>query len=120
MRLVIAATFLVAAYYKIPFWSGPMEGMSEGMRYLTLLLSIVEPLGALALIVGFLTRYAAWGLSIIMAGAVIMTAVVMKIGFITQTGAGWNFPLLVLAGCLILATFGAGGWSLDAVRKRIV
>ena len=83
------------------------------------LLSIVEPLGALALILGFLTRLAASGLSIIMVGAILVTQFVMQVGFATPTGPGWNFPLAVLAGCITLIAFGAGRWSVDAKwRKR--
>jgi uncharacterized membrane protein YphA (DoxX/SURF4 family) len=29
-----------------------------------------------------------------------------------------DYNLLILAGCIVLLAFGAGGWSLDAARKR--
>ncbi len=114
LRLIIAAIFIVAGYYKLTFWSGPVEGMSANMSLLMKFLSIVEPLGALALIVGFLTKWASAGLGIIMIGAIFVLKFTMQTSFTMPTGAGWNFPLMILAGCLVLIAFGAGKWSIDS------
>lgn len=116
-RLITATIFLYAGYAKIFAWSGPVEGMSTGMANLMKFLTIVEPLGALALILGFLTVWASRGLAIIMVGAIFYMQFAMKVGFSTPTGTGWNFPLIVLAGCLVLMAFGAGKWSIDAKRS---
>jgi putative oxidoreductase len=116
LRIVLAAIFIVAGYYKFPFWSNPMPGMSGFDLFVTKLLSIVEPLGALALILGFLTRWASIGLAIIMVGAIFTLQFRMNIGFVMPTGAGWNFDLCILAGLLILWSFGPGKWSIDARR----
>lgn len=116
LRLVIAAIFLVAAYYKLPFWYGAIPGVPAWLSAIMKLLAIVEPLGALALVAGFLTRWSAAGLAVIMLGAIPVTKFVMGMGFVTATGAGWNFPLMVLSGCLVLVAFGAGNWSLDSKR----
>jgi putative oxidoreductase len=118
LRLIIAAIFYVAAYYKIPFWSSAPAGVSAFMLFVTKFLSIAEPLGATAILLGFLTRWAAIGLAIIMVGAIYVSQFVYGIGFVTPTSAGWNFPLTVLAGCLILAAFGAGKWSIDHKQGR--
>jgi putative oxidoreductase len=119
-RLITAVIFLYAAYAKFGLWSyvpeggGPVDAMTNLMKFL----SIVEPIGALALIVGFLTRWASLGLAIIMLGAIYVMQFMMGIGFATATGAGWNFPLVVLATCLLLMAFGAGKWSVDAVMCK--
>jgi uncharacterized membrane protein YphA (DoxX/SURF4 family) len=63
---------------------------------------------------GFLTRWAASGLAIIMVGAIFIMQFVMHVGFATPVGPGWNFPLVVFAGCVVLMAFGAGRWSVDA------
>jgi len=118
LRIITAATFLVAAYYKLSFWSGTPEGMTDGMANLMKFLSIVEALGAIALVIGYLTRLASLGLGIIMVGAIFIMQFVMKIGFVTQTGAGWNFPLVVLGCCLILMAFGPGKLSFDLRRGK--
>ena len=118
LRIITAAIFYVAAYYKFPFWSHVPAGTSAFMLFTTRLLSIAEPLGATAILFGFLTRLAAAGLIIILLGAIYVSKFVYGIGFVTPTSPGWNFPLAVLAGCLILTAFGAGKWSIDFNQGR--
>ena len=118
LRIITAAIFYVAAYYKFPFWSGAPAGTPAFMLFTTRILSIAEPLGATAILFGFLTRLAAVGLIIILLGAIYVSQSVYGIGFVTPTSPGWNFPLAVLSGCLILTAFGAGKWSIDYNRGR--
>ncbi|MGE5401699.1 MAG: DoxX family protein [Ignavibacteriales bacterium] len=118
LRIITAAIFYVAAYIKFPFWSNAPEGISAFLLFTTRLLSIAEPLGATAVLVGFLTRWASSGLAIILAGAIIVTKYVYGIGFVMPTSPGWNFPLAMLAGCLILIAFGAGRFSVDNRNKQ--
>jgi putative oxidoreductase len=123
LRLMIAAIFLSAGYAKWGFWTAAPEGMSAGMANLMKFLSIVEPLGGIALIAGFLTRWAAAGLAIIMVGAIFILQFTMQVGFTTAQGSGWDFPLTILGGCLVLMTFGAGRWSAESIcnsRKSTV
>src|SRR5438046_6765377 len=70
LRLVVAAIFLYAGSAKWPFWSAPPEGVSVALLNVLRFLSIVEPLGSLALVLGVLTRWAAAGLGIIMVGPI--------------------------------------------------
>src|SRR5437762_10828226 len=116
LRIITAAIFYVAAYFKFPFWSHAPEGISPFLLFTTRFLSIAEPLGATAVLLGFLTRWAAVGLIIILVGAICVSQFVYGIGFVMPTSPGWNFPLSVLAGCFILVAFGAGEWSVDRVR----
>jgi putative oxidoreductase len=119
LRLVVAAVFLYAGSAKWPFWSAAPEGMSGLLLNVMKFLSIVEPLGSVALVLGFLTRWAAAGLGIIMVGAIFFARLTMHAGlFTTPQGTGLDYNLLILAGCIALTAFGAGGWSLDAIRKR--
>ena len=113
LRIITAAIFYVAAYFKFPFWSNPPAGISPFLLFTTKLLSIAEPLGATAVLLGILTRLASAGLIIILLGAIYVSQFVYGIGFVTPTSAGWNFALAVLAGCLILIAFGPGRWSID-------
>lgn len=119
LRAVIAAIFLYSTWAKWAFLSSGAPGLPAFMVGLTWFLTIVEPLGALALIAGFLTRWAAMGLALIMVGAVLMLRVTMHTALFTgPTGVGLDYNLLILACCLALAAFGAGRWSLDALRAR--
>lgn len=114
LRLVIAAIFLYAGYAKLFFWTGGIEGMSPGMMNLMKFLSIVEPIGAVALIIGFLTRWAALGLAIIMVGAAFFLRLAMNAPvFTSPTASGLDYVLLILAGCLVLVAFGGGKWALQ-------
>ncbi len=117
LRIVTAAIFYVAAYYKFPYWSEVPQGTTPFLLTTTRILSIAEPLGATALLLGFLTRLASAGLMIILVGAIYVSQVIFSIGFVTPNSAGWNFPLAVFAGCFILLAFGAGRWSIDHSRS---
>jgi putative oxidoreductase len=118
LRVMIAIIFVHAAYPKLMLWSGTPEGVSAGLATIMKLLSIVEPLGATAVLIGFLTRWAASGLAIILVGAIFVSQFIMHIGFATPTGPGWAYPFAVLGGCIALIAFGAGRWSVDAKRAR--
>lgn len=117
LRIITAAIFYVAAYFKFPFWSHAPEGTSAFMLFTTRLLSIAEPLGATAILIGLLTRWAATGFIIILIGAIYVSQFLYGIGFVTPTAPGWNMPLAVLGGCVILVAFGPGSWSIDSSRK---
>ncbi|HEY0434526.1 MAG TPA: DoxX family protein [Chitinophagaceae bacterium] len=111
VRIVTAAIFYVAGWFKLPFWTSPPQGISSFMLFTTKLLSIAEPLGATALLIGFMTRTASVCLCIVMVGAILVSHFQYGIGFVTPTGAGWNFPLEILAACLLLVAFGPGKWA---------
>ena len=120
LRLIVGAIFLYAGYAKLMFWSGAPAGMPmpSAMVHLMQFLSIAELLGGVALIIGFLTRWAAAGLAIIMVGAVFFVRFVGHAGWFTsQQGSGVDYVLLILAGCIVLTAFEAGRWSVDAMRK---
>jgi putative oxidoreductase len=119
LRLVVAAIFMYAGSAKWPFWSASPEGMSSVLLNILKFLSIVEPLGGLALILGVLTRWTAAGLGIIMVGAIFFARLTMHAGiFTTPQGTGLDYNFLILAGCIALIAFGAGGWSVDSIRRN--
>jgi putative oxidoreductase len=120
LRAIIAAIFIYAGFAKWQFLATPESaGMPAAMRMLTQFLGVVEPLGAVALILGFLTRWAGAGLSIIMFGSLFFVYFTMFNGFFTSyQGTGLDYNVLILAGSLILAVFGAGKWSVDSLRKK--
>lgn len=119
LRMIVAVVFLFAAYAKLAFWSSPPAGTPAGMENLIRFLTVVEPLGAVALVVGFLTKWAASGFAIIMVGAILVLQFIMNVSFFTMPAAiGWDYDLLLLGSCVILMAFGAGKYSIDAIREK--
>ncbi len=119
LRLVVAAIFIYAGYGKLSFWTTVPSGTPAEMLILIKFLSIVEPLGAVALIAGFLTRWAAAGLAIIMVGAIFILKFTMQVSLFTSPqGPGLDYNFLILVACIALIAFGAGRFSVDAMRKK--
>lgn len=80
------------------------------------LIIIGESLGALGLILGFLGRVGAFGIALIMTGAIFMVHI--KNGFFmnwfgNQQGEGFEFHLLAIGLALIVLIKGSGKWSID-------
>lgn len=83
---------------------------------LALLIIIGEFFGSLGLIAGFLTRFSAASLAVIMLGAI--TMVHLPFGFFMnwfgqQQGEGFEYHLLVIGIAATLLVTGAGKWSVD-------
>ena len=118
LRLGVGASFLAHGLQKLAMWKmQPSAQMPAGMLSILRLLSIVEPLGAVAVLVGFLTQPAAAGFAIIMLGAIRLKAVQMHRGF-TGDG-GWELDFMLLAAAVALFISGAGRLSLDRVLLRM-
>jgi putative oxidoreductase len=97
-----------------------------GLPYLLAVgIILLESVGMIALITGAFTRIRSGALIVIMLGAIFTTH--LTNGFFmnwsgTQSGEGYEFHLLVLALCSVLALNGAGAYSLDKLlfnKKRV-
>lgn len=113
LRLAVGAIFLIHGTQKWAVWGDAGAQMPEQMIMIMKILSIVEPLGGLALILGFLTRWAALGLSIVMLGAIWFKINVFKLGFAGVGATGWEFDLILLAASLTLLCTAGGAFALD-------
>jgi len=114
LRLAIGIIFLVHGTMKWSMWNmEPSEQLSASMLTIIKILSIAEPLGGVAIILGLLTPYAAIGLSIIMIGAINAKINLMNIGFAAQQTTGWEFDFLILSGLVCILFIGAGKFSVD-------
>ena len=114
LRVAVGAIFLVHGSQKWAMWKmQPSEQMPTGMISLMKFLSIVEPLGGLAVLAGFLTQLAAAGLGIIMVGAILLKMSMMKVPFTANDKTGWEFDFVILAACIALFIFGAGTIGFD-------
>ena len=102
-------------------FAGTMGFFTEKMGIpwiIAFLVIIAESLGAVGLIIGFLTRATAFGMASIMVGAVWM--VHWPNGFFMnwfgrQAGEGFEYHLLVLGMSIALMIAGSGKWSVDRI-----
>lgn len=89
---------------------------------IAILVILGESLGALGLITGFLTRFCAMGVLMIMAGAIVMSHAAN--GFFMnwsgkQAGEGFEYHILAIALCIPLLISGGGRFSVDGfIAKR--
>lgn len=88
-----------------------------GLPWLIVLLIIIgESFGSVALLAGFLTRFTAASLAVIMLGAIAL--VHLPNGFFMnwfgqQQGEGYEYHLLVIGIAAALLVTGGGKWSVD-------
>lgn len=125
LRLVLGLVFFAHGAQKLLGWFGGL-GFSTTMAIFTATMHIPTPLaflaiaaeffGGLGLILGFLTRIAAFGIGMNMLVAIV--AVHRAFGFFmnwtgSQKGEGSEYHLLVLAMAAFLMIRGAGAFSVD-------
>ena len=125
LRSVLGVVFFAHGAQKMLGWFGGY-GFSGTMGYFTgtahipavfaFLAIVAEFFGGLGLMFGFLTRIAAFGISVNMLVAI--ATVHGPFGFFmnwtgAQKGEGFEYHLLVLAMTAFLMIRGAGGYSLD-------
>lgn len=112
LRLGVGVTFLAHGRQKWGMWKmQPSAQMPAGMLSALRFLSIVEPLGAVALFAGFLTQLAGAGFALVMLGAINLKARQMHKGFLGD--GGWELDFLLLTEAVALFFLGAGRLALD-------
>lgn len=125
LRLTLALVMFPHGAQKVLGWWGG-NGYSATMGYFTetaglpwiiaFLVVMGEFLGPIGLAVGFLSRFAAAGLGIIMVGAIAMAH--WSHGFFmnwygNQEGEGFEYHLLVIGIAIAVIIKGSGAFSLD-------
>jgi putative oxidoreductase len=130
MRIMLGIVFFPHGAQKVLGWFGG-HGLDGTLNYFTQTMGIplalavlviaAEFLGALGLIVGFLTRVAAFGVASVMTGAIFM--VHFKYGFFMnwagkQAGEGFEYHLLAIALAVAVMITGGGNASVDSFLSR--
>jgi putative oxidoreductase len=73
--------------------------------------------GGLALIAGLGTRYVAFGLIPVLAGALVL-AHASKGWLFSAPGGGWEYPAFLIAASVASGLLGDGAWSLGKLLSR--
>jgi putative oxidoreductase len=130
MRIMLGLVFFPHGAQKMLGWFGGY-GFSGTLRFFTTQMHIpvllaflaicAEFFGSLGLILGFLTRIAAFGVAVNMAVAALM--VHSLIGFFmnwfgNQKGEGYEYHLLALALAIPMMICGAGSFSIDGLLAQ--
>jgi putative oxidoreductase len=120
-RVVVGGVFLAHGIQK--FFAYGLHGVAGAFASMgvpvpavtSALVAVVELLGGAALILGFMTRWAAALNGFDMIVAILL--VHLKNGFFNPMGI--EFPLTLLAACIVIAIHGPGAASVDgALAKR--
>ena len=113
-RISLGLIFWIHGRMKWQWWeTQPSEQMPASILHILQGLSIAEPLGAIAIALGLLTRFAALGLCLVMLGAI---PVLQKQGHSFKargTQAGWEYEFLLLVVSFSVLLVGPGSYSLD-------
>jgi len=102
LRLAIGIVFIIHA-------KGKLKNINSFMGFI----GVCEMLGGIALVLGFLTQWAALGLAIIMLGAAYKKKFEWKVPFFTLEKMGWEYDFVIFAGCVALMVLGGGAYSVD-------
>jgi putative oxidoreductase len=84
-------------------------GQSKGF---TIFLGAAEVAGSLGLIFGVLTQLAAFGLILIMLGAIQKKIFVWHTGFWGEKNSGWQYELILVVMMLVIVFTDGGRWVL--------
>jgi putative oxidoreductase len=111
MRLMVGLVFVTSGYshLKDPAARAKSLGMS---RPFTIFLGVAEVAGALGVALGVLTQLAAFGLIVIMLGAIQKKIFVWHTGFWGEKGSGWHYDLIFVVMNLLIAFTNGGAYVL--------
>ncbi|HEY7405321.1 MAG TPA: DoxX family protein [Candidatus Angelobacter sp.] len=112
LRLMVGIVFAASGWghLKDPEGRGKSIGMSKGF---TVFLGAAEMAGALGVIFGVLTQFAAAGLILLMLGAIQKKIFLWKTGFWGKHGTeGWHYDLMLVVMNLVIITTDGGRYIL--------
>ena len=111
LRLMVGLVFVNSGYshLKDPAARAKSIGMSKPF---TIFLGAAEVAGGLGVAFGVLTQLAAFGLILIMAGAIQKKMFVWHTGFWGEKASGWHYDLIFVLINLLIASTGGGAYVL--------
>jgi len=111
MRLMVALVFITSGYNQLK--DPAARAKSIGMpKPFTIFLGIAEVAGSLGVAFGVLTQLAAFGLILIMLGAIQKKIFVWHTGFWGEKESGWHYDLMFVLMNLVIAFTNGGAYVL--------
>jgi putative oxidoreductase len=111
IRLMVALVFVTSGYHHL---KDPAAGAkSIGMpKPFTIFLGTGEVAGGLGVAFGVLTQLAAFGLILIMLGAIQKKIFAWHVPFLGEKGSGWHYDLIFILMNLVIACTNGGAYVL--------
>jgi putative oxidoreductase len=111
LRLMVALVFVTSGYshLKAPAARSKAIGVSKSF---TIFLGMTEVAGALGVAFGVLTQLAAFGLILIMFGAIEKKIFAWHTGFWGEKASGWHYDLIFVLINLVIAFTNGGAYVL--------
>jgi putative oxidoreductase len=111
LRLMVGLVFVTSGYSHLK--NSTARAKSIGMsKPFTIFLGIAEAAGGLGVAFGVLTQLAAFGLILIMFGAIEKKMFVWHTGFWGEKASGWHYDLMFILMNLVIAFTNGGAYVL--------
>jgi putative oxidoreductase len=107
MRLMVALVFATSGYHHLKDPAGRAKDIGMSKNF-TIFLGCAEVAGALGVAFGVLTQLAAFGLILLMLGAIEKKIFAWHTGFWGEKSSGWHYDLMFVIMNLVIA-FTDGG-----------
>ena len=106
MRLMVGAIFISSGWSHVSKTTERAKSIEMGVGF-TRFLGVAELAGGLGVMFGVLTQLAAFGLILVMLGAIYKKIAVWHTGFWGDKASGWHYDLMiVIMNLVIIATNG--------------
>ncbi len=117
LRLAVGIIFLTHGLMKLGMWKMTASPQMPGsMLAIMRTLSIVEPVGGVALMLGVFTQIVSMIFVVVMLGAIYFK--ISKWGKKFTGDGGWELDFILLAANLALILGGGGAWGLDRLLAQ--
>jgi putative oxidoreductase len=111
LRLMIGLVFVSSGYSHLKDPSGRARSIGMSKAF-TIFLGTAEVAGSLGVAFGVLTQLAAFGLILIMFGAIQKKIFTWHTGFWGEKGSGWHYDLMLVLMSLVVAFTNGGSYVL--------
>jgi len=111
MRLMVGLVFVTSGYSHLKDPAARAKGIGMSKSF-TIFLGISEVAGGLGVALGVLTQLAAFGLIVIMFGAIQKKIFAWHTGFWGEKGSGWHYDLIFVLINLVIAFTNGGAYVL--------